>query len=75
MITVEDHPGMTFSATKMWRYKIHNTNTRAIKIEIQPNEMANLNGFLEKPKSPTEAKRIILVKVYFVSPALRSSLS
>ena len=44
----------------------------AIKMESVPNDMANFNGFLEKPKIPAEANENIFRMEYFVLPAARS---
>ena len=41
-------------------------------MESVPNDMANFNGFLEKPKIPAEANENIFRMEYFVLPAARS---
>ena len=48
---VEDHPGTIDSLPERYMINIQIAKANAIKMESVPNDMANFNGFLEKPKT------------------------
>ena len=52
---VEDHPGTIDSLPERYMMNTQIAKANAIKMESVPNDMANFNGFLEKPKIPAEA--------------------
>ena len=56
---VEDHPGTIDSLPERYMINIQIAKANAIKMESVPNDMANFNGFLEKPKIPAEANENI----------------
>ena len=69
---VEDHPGTIDSLPERYMMNTQIAKANAIKMESVPNDMANFNGFLEKPKIPAEANENIYRMEYFVLPAARS---
>ena len=72
VMIVEDHPGTIDSLPERYMINIQIAKANAIKMESVPNDMANFNGFLEKPKIPAEANENIFRMEYFVLPAARS---
>lgn len=58
---VEDHPGTIDSLPERYMMNTQIAKANAIKMESVPNDMANFNGFLEKPKY-----RPRLMKTFFV---------
>ena len=63
---VEDHPGTIDSLPERYMMNTQIAKANAIKMESVPNDMANFNGFLEKPKIPAEANENIFRMEYFV---------
>ena len=72
VMIVEDHPGTIDSLPERYMMNTQIAKANAIKMESVPNDMANFNGFLEKPKIPAEANENIFRMEYFVLPAARS---